>query len=91
MKFRLLIFVTALVVVLFMFFSGNYVYLNETELAVQSSPNGTPTVVLGTDTYYVRHWTLAPGCYKLTRIGLLDYNVATQTDESRCAVQAKSN
>jgi hypothetical protein len=90
MKLRLLVILGIFAFVLFLFFSGNYVYLEESSLVVQPSAKGTPMLTLGDETFYVRHWTLAPGCYKLTRIGLLDYNMATQTDESRCAVQAKS-
>lgn len=90
MKLKLILLPILLLAVLWLFFSGNYVYLNENELNVQPSPEGSPVLVLGEETYYVRYWTLAPGCYKLTRIGLLDYNLATQTEESRCAVQTKS-
>ena len=91
MKLKLFLLPIILLIVLWFFFSGNYVYLSGTQLSVLPSPDGNPALVLDDELYYVRHWTLAPGCYKLTRIGFLDYNTATQTDESRCAVQAKSN
>ncbi len=91
MKLRILFLFAVFVVVLMLFFSGNYVYLEENELVVTPSLDGNPTLRINDSIYYVRYWTLAPGCYKLTHIGLLDYNLASQTSESRCPVQAKSN
>ncbi len=91
MKLRILFFFVIVVIVLMVFFSGQYVYLDENDLVVFPNQDGNPTLLIDESIYYVRYWTLAPGCYKLTQIGLLDYNLASQTTESRCPVQAKSN
>jgi hypothetical protein len=91
MKLKLLILPLVVLVVLLCLFSGQYTYLNEYQTQVVPSPDGNPTLMLEDGVYYVRYWNLAPGCYKLTSISLLDYKFASQADESRCPVQAKSN
>jgi hypothetical protein len=90
MKYKIFIVPIVLLIVFLFFFSGQYVYVGETEIDVVASPEGNPTLILEDEAYYVRYWQLAPGCYKLTKFALLDYRYAAQADESRCPVQAKS-
>lgn len=87
MKLNFMLTSFVLLAVLGVFFSISYVYLHQADLVVVPSENGNPVVVLDTDTYFVRSWTLSPGCYRLTRIGFLGYNIATKTDAGRCGIQ----
>ena len=80
-----LVFVCVLVILLF---SGRHVYLNESDILIVSNQDGNPILVLDDGVYYVRYWNMAPGCYKLTKINLLDYNFASQTSGDHCPVKA---
>ena len=91
MKLRYLILPVIVLLVLLFLTSNQYTYLDDLEVRVVPSQDGNPTLVLNDEIYYVRHWNLAPGCYKLTKISLLDYSFASQTDASRCPVMAKAN
>lgn len=88
MKFRFFVLPIIFILVLFLLFSGSYLYLAEEDIMVVPNESGNPTLVLDDGIYYVRYWNLAPGCYRLTRVGIVNYNIASQADESKCLEKA---
>jgi hypothetical protein len=88
MKFRFIALALIFIFVLLLLFSGRFLYLTEDDIMVVPNESGNPTLVLDDGIYYVRYWNLAPGCYKLTRVDIVNYNIASQADDSKCLARA---
>ena len=65
-------------------FSSCFMRLDEADLAVEPGPQGNPTVKVEGESFFIRGWEPDPGCYRLVRIGWIDYNFASQVDDGFC-------
>lgn len=84
MKIKILIVLVVLALAAFFVFSVHYENLDPQNVMVVPNDAGSPTLVLSDGVYFVRDWNVQPGCYRMTKIGIINFNFASPAESHFC-------
>jgi hypothetical protein len=84
MKIKFIILLIGLLLSSVLLFSMRYEYLEPEKVMVVPNSEGNPMLILSDGGYLIRDWSFQPGCYRLIKIGIIQYNLANLADISRC-------
>jgi hypothetical protein len=85
MKFKIILLLMTLILTSFLIFSMRFEYLEPETVMVVPNSDGNPMIVLSDGGYLIRDWGFQAGCYRLVKIGIIQYNLASPADPGKCA------
>jgi hypothetical protein len=90
-KLKLIILLVTLFLTSFLFFSMRYEYLEPSTVMIAPNTEGNPMIVLSDGSYLIRDWSFQAGCYRLIKIGIFDYNIASSAEGDKCGLADSAN
>jgi hypothetical protein len=85
MKIKIILLMITLFLTSFLLLSMRFEYLEPETVMIVPNNDGNPMVVLSDGGYLIRDWSFQAGCYRLIKIGIFQYNLATPADPGKCS------